>query len=135
VAVQPLPGSKVIANARTAMFSIAGRIVSDNIRAFEEEKSESGKNLVSVLIKANLDSNVPESQRLTHIEVVSRTCFSLFLRKVLYPNSSHPARDSRFPGCWARNNLGCNGVGDACPLPQSFGSDKTSAGAVHPIDR
>jgi cytochrome P450 len=75
VAVQPLPGSKVIANARTAMFSIAGRIVSDNIRAFEEEKSESGKNLVSVLIKANLDSNVPESQRLTHTEVVSRMCF------------------------------------------------------------
>ncbi|KAJ7838268.1 cytochrome P450 [Mycena leptocephala] len=72
LAFVPLPGSKVIANARTAMFSIAGRIVSDNIRAFEEEKSESGKNLVSVLIKANLDSNVPESQRLTHIEVVSQ---------------------------------------------------------------
>ncbi|KAJ7838264.1 cytochrome P450 [Mycena leptocephala] len=72
LAFVPLPGSKVIANARNAMFSIAGRIVSDNMRAFEEEKSESGKNLVSVLIKANLDNNVPESQRLTHIEVVSQ---------------------------------------------------------------
>jgi cytochrome P450 len=97
VAVQPLPGSKVIANARNAMFSIAGRIVSDNMRAFEEEKSESGKNLVSVLIKANLDNNVPESQRLTHTEVVSRTCFSLFFRKVLYPNFLRPARDPRLP--------------------------------------
>jgi cytochrome P450 len=64
------------------MFSIAGRIVSENIRAFEEEKSESGKNLVSVLIKANLDSNVPESQRLSHAEVVSRTCFLFSLQKV-----------------------------------------------------
>ncbi|KAF7332925.1 hypothetical protein MVEN_02398400 [Mycena venus] len=69
----PYPGKKVIEHARAEMFSVAGRIVSDSIRASDGEKSfDSKKDLLSVLLRANLAKNVPESQRLRDDEVVSQ---------------------------------------------------------------
>ncbi|KAJ7824357.1 hypothetical protein B0H14DRAFT_2597254 [Mycena olivaceomarginata] len=51
--------------------SVAGRIVSDSIRASDGEKSfDSKKDLLSVLLRANLAKNVPESQRMRDDEVV-----------------------------------------------------------------
>ncbi|KAJ6555951.1 cytochrome P450 [Mycena capillaripes] len=69
----PLPGRNVILNARDKMFSIAGGIVSDNIRASDGAKSFGDKkDLLSVLLKANLAKEVPASQRLSDSEVVSQ---------------------------------------------------------------
>ncbi|KAF7332942.1 hypothetical protein MVEN_02400100 [Mycena venus] len=69
----PYPGKKVIDHARAKMFSVAGRIVSDSIRVSAGEKSfDSKKDLLSVLLRANLSKNVPESQRLKDDEVISQ---------------------------------------------------------------
>ncbi|KAJ7673675.1 cytochrome P450, partial [Mycena polygramma] len=56
----PLRGQDVAVNANKQMFSVAGRIVSDSIRALGGEKM------------ANLDTNLPANQRMTEIEVVSQ---------------------------------------------------------------
>ncbi|KAF8199203.1 cytochrome P450, partial [Mycena galopus ATCC 62051] len=69
----PLPGRKAVKEARAAMFAIASRIVSDSIQASKEEKSfDRNKDLLSVLLRANLTTDVPESQRLSDAEVVSQ---------------------------------------------------------------
>jgi hypothetical protein len=78
--IPALPGKKAIYHARREMLSVAGRIVSDSIRASDGEKSfDSKKDLLSVLLRANLAKNVPESQRMRDDEVVSRMwSFPLF---------------------------------------------------------
>ncbi|KAF7340380.1 hypothetical protein MVEN_01957500 [Mycena venus] len=69
----PFPGRKERDNARTKMFSVAGRIVSDSIRTSDGAKSFGAKkDLLSVLLRANLSKDIPESQRLSDTEVVSQ---------------------------------------------------------------
>ncbi|KAJ6456998.1 cytochrome P450 [Mycena vitilis] len=69
----PLPGRNVTDNARNEMFSVAGRIVSESVQSLGGEKSFGDKkDLLSVLLKANLDTNVPANQRLSDNEVVSQ---------------------------------------------------------------
>ncbi|KAJ7830482.1 cytochrome P450 [Mycena leptocephala] len=69
----PFPGRNERDNVRTKMFSVAGRIVSDSIRASDGAESFGAKkDLLSVLLKANLSKDIPESQRLSDTEVVSQ---------------------------------------------------------------
>ncbi|KAF8149662.1 cytochrome P450 [Mycena galopus ATCC 62051] len=69
----PYPGKKVIYHARREMRSVAGRIVSDSIRISHGEKSfDSKKDLLSVLLRANLAKDVPERQRMRDDEVISQ---------------------------------------------------------------
>jgi hypothetical protein len=74
---QPFPGRKVAANAHTAVFSIANQIMSESKAAIQAESEgekalDSKKDLLSILLKANLDTSLPESQRLSDVEVVAR---------------------------------------------------------------
>ncbi|KAF7338939.1 Cytochrome P450 [Mycena venus] len=72
----PFPGRKALADAHSTMFSVAAQIVSESkeaILAAEGEKAlDSKRDLLSVLLKANLSTSVPENQRLTETEVVSQ---------------------------------------------------------------
>ncbi|KAJ6477921.1 cytochrome P450, partial [Mycena vitilis] len=53
-------------NANKQMFSVAGRIVSDSVRALGGEKNVGDKkDLLSVLLRANLDTKLPANQRMT----------------------------------------------------------------------
>ncbi|KAJ7624214.1 cytochrome P450, partial [Mycena polygramma] len=68
-----LGGQDVAVNAHDQMFSVAGRIVSESIRALGGEKSVGDKkDVLSVLLRANLDMNLPANQRLSENEVVSQ---------------------------------------------------------------
>ncbi|KAJ6475991.1 cytochrome P450 [Mycena vitilis] len=69
----PLQGQDAAVNAHKQMFSVAGRIVSDSIRGLEGEKSVGDKkDVLSVLLRANLNTNLPENQRMSENEVVSQ---------------------------------------------------------------
>ncbi|KAJ7472770.1 cytochrome P450 [Mycena latifolia] len=72
----PGPGTKVFLAARSKMHSISSQIVSNskaNIKATQDEDGlRSRRDLLSVLLKANLSPNVPENQRLTDDEVIAQ---------------------------------------------------------------
>ncbi|KAJ7687494.1 cytochrome P450 [Mycena rosella] len=72
----PLPGMKLLASARGKMLSIGGRIVSTskaNLDASEADKALGNRrDLLSVLLRANLSPDIPESQRLTDAEVIAQ---------------------------------------------------------------
>jgi hypothetical protein len=64
------------------MFSIGRQIVSEskaNMKASNGEKTlGGGRDLLSILLKANMSTNIPETQRLNDAEVISRVylCYS-----------------------------------------------------------
>ncbi|KAJ7691358.1 cytochrome P450 [Mycena rosella] len=72
----PVPGSQVLQTARTKMQSIGSRIVSNSkaaIKASQDDKSLGGRrDLLAILLKANLSTNLPESQRLSDAEVIAQ---------------------------------------------------------------
>jgi hypothetical protein len=71
-----VPGTKVLLNARRKLTAIGSQILSDskaNIRATADQKTLGGRrDLLAILMKANLSSSIPESQRLTDAEVIAR---------------------------------------------------------------
>ncbi|KAJ6481953.1 cytochrome P450 [Mycena sanguinolenta] len=72
----PLPGRKALATAHAAMHSIASQIVSDskrNILAQAEKSFDSSKrDLLSVLLKANMSTSVPAHQRMSDAELIAQ---------------------------------------------------------------
>ncbi|KAJ7115674.1 cytochrome P450 [Mycena epipterygia] len=78
----PMPGSKVTATARNKMYSIGAQLVSKSkadILAADGDKTLSGKrDLLSILLKANLATNIPENQRLSEAEVIAQIPTFLF---------------------------------------------------------
>ncbi|KAJ7801581.1 cytochrome P450 [Mycena olivaceomarginata] len=74
--LMPLPGKSLFLAARTEMFSIGHRILASSkadIVASEGEKNLGGKrDLLSILLKANLSPDVPANQRLSDRELVSQ---------------------------------------------------------------
>ncbi|KAJ7817689.1 cytochrome P450 [Mycena olivaceomarginata] len=72
----PVPGRNLIRAARDKMYAIGGQIVlksKADIKASEGEKDLVGRrDLLSVLLRANLSANIPETQRLSDIEVISQ---------------------------------------------------------------
>jgi hypothetical protein len=97
------------------MFSVAGRIVSDSIRASDGAKSFGAKkDLLSVLLKANLSKDIPESQRLSDTEVVSRRCLNFGIVFVIAP-CLNISRDSRLLCRWPRNHEVCVSLESCAP--------------------
>ncbi|KAJ7067692.1 cytochrome P450 [Mycena belliarum] len=72
----PMPGSKVLMNARNKMFEIGNNIVSESkvsIKASGTTKDLGRRrDLLSVLLKANMSTDIPESQRMTDAEVIAQ---------------------------------------------------------------
>ncbi|KAJ6517590.1 cytochrome P450 [Mycena vulgaris] len=72
----PMPGTKIFATAHNTMQSIGSQIVATSkatITASEGEKALAGRrDLLSVLMKANMAMDIPASQRLTDAEVVAQ---------------------------------------------------------------
>ncbi|KAJ6543111.1 cytochrome P450 [Mycena capillaripes] len=72
----PGPGWSVLLAARRAMNSVGSQILSAskaNIKASAGEKDLSGKrDLLSILLKANMSPNVPETQRLSDTEAIGQ---------------------------------------------------------------
>ncbi|KAJ7724569.1 cytochrome P450, partial [Mycena maculata] len=72
----PVPGARARQATREKMDYLAGHIVSESkatIKAAAEEKTFSGrKDLLSVLLKANLSTELPENHRLSDAEVVAQ---------------------------------------------------------------
>ncbi|KAJ7473689.1 cytochrome P450 monooxygenase [Mycena galericulata] len=72
----PVPGTQLRKKALATMDSIGQQIVSnskENLKASEGEKTLHGqKDLLSVLLKSNLSTNLPESQRMSDSEVISQ---------------------------------------------------------------
>ncbi|KAJ7115351.1 cytochrome P450 [Mycena epipterygia] len=72
----PMPGNQVLAAAHTKMHSIGSQLVSKSkasIKASEGEKTlSSRRDLLSVLLKANMATNTPENQRLSEAEVIAQ---------------------------------------------------------------
>ncbi|KAF7345835.1 hypothetical protein MVEN_01605000 [Mycena venus] len=73
--LMPGPGRNLVRAARNQMYTIGKQIVSKSkadIKAAEGEKSLVGKrDLLSILLKTNLSTTIPETQRLNDTEVVS----------------------------------------------------------------
>jgi hypothetical protein len=90
---QPVPGEKARLAARSKMFSIGSQIVSEskvNMKASTGEKTPAGRDLLSVLLKANLATNIPETQRLSETEVIARTYLCYFESLVLTASRRDP---------------------------------------------
>ncbi|KAJ7735831.1 cytochrome P450 [Mycena maculata] len=72
----PLPGVQITTRARNTMYSIGGGIVSQSkaaLKASEVDTALSGRrDILSVLLKSNLSTNVPEAQRLSDSEVIAQ---------------------------------------------------------------
>ncbi|KAJ6605398.1 cytochrome P450 [Mycena vulgaris] len=72
----PVPGMTVVRAARTTMHSIGSQIViksKASIKAAENEKVLGGRrDLLAILLKANMSENIPENQRLTEAEVIAQ---------------------------------------------------------------
>ncbi|KAJ7744735.1 cytochrome P450 [Mycena maculata] len=71
----PVPGTKASETARAAVFDVVNQIVSErkNIEGSELEKALSEqRDLLSVMIKANVSADRPESQRLSDAEVIAQ---------------------------------------------------------------
>ncbi|KAJ7118342.1 cytochrome P450 [Mycena epipterygia] len=72
----PLPGRKVALAARSKMFSIGDQIVSEskaNMKAATGKKTLGARrDLLSILLKANMSTNIPETQRLSDAEVIAQ---------------------------------------------------------------
>jgi hypothetical protein len=75
---QPGPGRNLLRAARNKMYIIGKQIVSKSkadIKAADGEESLIGKrDLLSILLKANLSTTIPETQRLNDTEVISGEC-------------------------------------------------------------
>ncbi|KAJ7106844.1 cytochrome P450 [Mycena crocata] len=76
LALLPLPGGKASREARVKMDTIGAQIVADRkaeIKASEGEKGvPSGRDVLSVLLKANMSPHIPQSQRLSDSEVIGQ---------------------------------------------------------------
>ncbi|KAF7366265.1 hypothetical protein MSAN_00882700 [Mycena sanguinolenta] len=71
----PLPGQKALATAHATMYSIASQIVSESKRALSDgEKSfdSSKRDLLSILLKANMPTSIPAHQRLSDAELIAQ---------------------------------------------------------------
>ena len=79
------------------------QIMSGKASLSVERKDVQGRDILTLLIKSNMASDVPESQRLTDEEVLART---FPLNRIL--NCAHKRHDSNrgpdVPGCRPRNN-------------------------------
>ncbi|KAJ7657193.1 cytochrome P450 [Mycena polygramma] len=74
--ILPLPGWTVVLRARNKMYSIGSQIVSKSkadIKASEGVKTLGARrDLLSILLKANMSTQIPESQRLSEAEVIAQ---------------------------------------------------------------
>jgi hypothetical protein len=73
---KPLPGAKAYTSARATMRAIGSQIMLQSkaeIKAFEGGKpSDSGRDLLTLMLKANMSTEIPDNQRLTDEEVLAR---------------------------------------------------------------
>ncbi|KAJ7434100.1 cytochrome P450 [Mycena galericulata] len=77
----PVPGTRNLKKTRDTMKSIARQIISTSkasLMASQEEKTDGKRDVLSVLLKANLSSDLPESQRLSDAEVIAQIPTFLF---------------------------------------------------------
>ncbi|KAJ7749184.1 cytochrome P450 [Mycena metata] len=72
----PLPGSRLTAEANRKLTATGSQLVSESkarINTAEGEKTVgSGRDLLSLIVKANLSTDLPESQRLNESEVIAQ---------------------------------------------------------------
>ncbi|KAJ7055975.1 cytochrome P450 [Mycena amicta] len=69
----PLPGGTVLHAARARMFSIGSRIINKSKASLiAEDKTLGRRDLLSLLLTANLSVGLPESQRLSDAEVIAQ---------------------------------------------------------------
>ncbi|KAJ7664450.1 cytochrome P450 [Mycena polygramma] len=97
----PMPGRKLVQAAREKMFGISRQLL-DESKAFLEAKglgTDSSRDLLTILVKANLGLGVPENQRLTDSDVMSQIptfivvgheTTSIALAWELYALAAHP---------------------------------------------
>ncbi|KAJ7055974.1 cytochrome P450 [Mycena amicta] len=76
----PLPGGKIFHAARTRMFSIGRRMIKQTKASISAEAKQDSnettigqrRDLLSILLKANMSAGLPESQKLSDTEVISQ---------------------------------------------------------------
>ncbi|KAJ7726265.1 cytochrome P450 [Mycena maculata] len=71
----PLPGKKTVHGARRKMFDIGSKLLSDSkaaLKAGGGEKTATGRDLLSIMVTANMSTEIPEHQRLTDADVVAQ---------------------------------------------------------------
>nr|GAT44998.1 predicted protein [Mycena chlorophos] len=70
----PLPGSGVMVNARGRMDDVGRRIIKGSKAALmgRDNKTAPGRDLLSILMKANMSADLPESQKLSEEEVLGQ---------------------------------------------------------------
>ncbi|KAJ7762948.1 cytochrome P450 [Mycena metata] len=77
----PVPGWRITAEAYRKLTATGSQLVSESkarMNTAEGEKTVgSGRDLLSLIVKANLSTNLPESQRLNEAEVIARAYYSL----------------------------------------------------------
>jgi cytochrome P450 len=76
LSAQPMPGTQVFEASKRRLFDIGARLMAESkayVEAAGGDKNISGgRDLLSVLIKANMASDLPDNQRLSDDEVIAR---------------------------------------------------------------
>ncbi|KAJ6577019.1 cytochrome P450 [Mycena vulgaris] len=73
LSIFPTPGGKMIKEARGNMLNIAHQLLADSKAAIKAGGGEkSGRDLLSVMVTANMSNEIPDSQKLSDAEVVAQ---------------------------------------------------------------
>ncbi|KAJ7762961.1 cytochrome P450 [Mycena metata] len=83
----PVPGWRTAAEAYRKMTATGSQLVSESkarMNTAEGEKTVgSGRDLLSLIVKANLSTNLPESQRLNEAEVIAPSKLGILMRHII----------------------------------------------------
>ena|SRR5258707_15508184 len=111
---QPTDRSRAIANMHKCIRLIGQNVISQKkaeifatteigSEGHVEKKNIQGRNLLSLLIKANMASDIPDNARMTNEDIMAREskCYGTFSE-----NTDDDAfqRGSNLPACWPRDN-------------------------------
>ncbi|KAJ7473626.1 cytochrome P450 [Mycena galericulata] len=71
----PMPGNKAIQGARSKMANIGNKLLADSkaaVKAGGGEKTATARDLLSIMVKANMATDIPDNQRLSDADVIAQ---------------------------------------------------------------
>jgi hypothetical protein len=86
-------GSQLLAESKAA-----------NAKRDLDSKSTQARDILSILVRANSTTDLPENQRLSDKDVLARKCLGLISRIIFIPERLFAGRNTHLHGCRTRND-------------------------------